>query len=364
MERTAKRRKTKICMVVPNAAVKGGIASVVNGYRGSALEKRFQICYVESYCDGSRWQKFGKAVAGYGAFIRHLLLQRPDVVHIHSSFGPSFYRKMPFIYLSRLFRIPVVNHIHGAEFDAFYTQASGSKRKLVDMVYRQCDRLLVLSEEWKKRMARIVPADKITVLENYCLIPAVPFDRGRDGRQVLFVGELGRRKGCYDMPAIWERVTAKVPSARLVMAGDGEMEPVRQGFARSGLLEHVTFPGWVRGQEKVRLFAESAVFLFPTYNEGMPMVVLEAMSYGLGIVTTTVGGIPGLIQDGTSGRLCRPGDVEGMAEAVIRLLEEDAVREAYGGTARKNAVQHYSLERHLEKLGRVYESVARKGRRA
>ncbi len=52
MERTAKRRKTKICMVVPNAAVKGGIASVVNGYRGSALEKRFKICYVESYCDG------------------------------------------------------------------------------------------------------------------------------------------------------------------------------------------------------------------------------------------------------------------------------------------------------------------------
>ena len=51
----------------------------------------------------------------------------------------------------------------------------------------------------------------------------------------------------------------------------------------------------MRGQEKARLFAESAVFLFPTYNEGMPMVVLEAMSYGLGIVTTTVGGIPGPI---------------------------------------------------------------------
>ena len=74
--------------------------------------------------------------------------------------------------------------------------------------------------------------------------------------------------------------------------------------------------------------------------------------------------IPGLIQDGTNGRLCRPGDVEGMAEAVIRLLEEDAVREEYGGTARKNAVQHYSLERHLDKLARVYTSVARKGRRA
>ena len=89
----------KICMIVPNPAVKGGIASVVNGYRDSALEKRHEISYVESYCDGSKWQKLFKAISGYFAFIGQLIGNRPDVVHIHSSFGPSFYRKMPFIYL-------------------------------------------------------------------------------------------------------------------------------------------------------------------------------------------------------------------------------------------------------------------------
>ena len=125
----------KICMIVPNAAVKGGIAAVVNGYRGSDLEKKHTVHYVESYCDGSKADKFFKALGGYFGFLRLLLRERPDIVHVHSSFGPSFYRKMPFIYMSCLFRIPVINHIHGSEIGRFYENASERKKKLVRKVY-------------------------------------------------------------------------------------------------------------------------------------------------------------------------------------------------------------------------------------
>lgn len=352
----------KICMIVPNPAVKGGIASVVNGYRGSVLESRYRISYVESYCDGSKWKKLGKALSAYCAFLKQILCSRPDIVHIHSSFGPSFYRKIPFILISRLWRIPVVNHIHGAEFDAFYGQASDAKRRLVRTVYNRCSRLLVLSEEWKERMSRMVPEERIIVVENYCVIPEAPYDKGRDDRQVIFAGELGVRKGCYDIPDIWERVVKEVPSARLVMAGDGEMEQVKEGFAGRGLLSQVSFPGWVRGKNKARLFERSAVFLFPTYNEGMPMVVLEAMSYGMGIVTTAVGGIPKLIRDGENGCLREPGETEAMAQAVVKFLEDPDSRKACGLSAREYAMRYYSLERHLEKLSAVYESIAQEGR--
>lgn len=348
----------KICMIVPNPAVKGGIASVVNGYRGSALESRYRISYIESYCNGSRWKKLAKALLAYCAFLGQILCSRPDIVHIHSSFGPSFYRKIPFILISRLCRIPVVNHIHGAEFDAFYEQASDAKRRLVCAVYNRCSRLLVLSEEWKERIGRMVPGERIIVVENYCVIPGVPYDKGRDGRQVIFVGELGARKGCYDIPDIWERVVKEVPSARLVMAGDGEMEQVKEGFAGKGLLSQVSFPGWVRGKKKARLLERSAVFLFPTYHEGMPMAVLEAMSYGMGIVTTAVGGIPRLIHDGETGCLLKPGDTEAMAQAVVKFLVDADSRKACGQRAREYAAKDYSLERHLEKLSAVYESIA------
>lgn len=349
----------RICMIVPNPAVKGGIASVVNGYRGSELERKYEISYVESYRDGSKWQKLGKALGGYCSFLCQLLFHRPDIVHIHSSFGPSFYRKMPFIYLSSLWNIPVMNHIHGADFEEFYEEASAAKRKRIKKVYGKCARMLVLSEEWKDRIGRIVPSERIDILENYCKIPEEPYDSGRNMQQVLFLGEIGSRKGCYDIPDIWERVVRQVPSARLIMAGAGEVEQVKAALAQRDVTSSVIFPGWVRGEDKERLLNESAVFLFPSYHEGMPMAVLEAMSYGMGIVTTAVGGIPGLIRNGETGYIRQPGDAESMASDVIQLLTDHDGCTAIGYRARECVKENYSRDRHLERLSDIYESVAK-----
>lgn len=344
----------KICMIVPNPAVKGGIASVVNGYRGSAIEKVHQISYVESYCDGNRVQKFFKAVRGYGEFAGQLLCNRPDVIHVHSSFGPSFYRKMPFIYLGRWAGIPVVNHIHGAEFDIFYEQASEKKKKRIAKVYGKCSRLIVLSDEWKCAIAQIVPEEKIDVVENYCKVPEIPYDAGRKSEQILFLGELGERKGCYDIPVIFENIKKVCPQAQLMMAGDGQMAQIQEAFAGRNLLESVTFPGWVRGEEKEKLLRESAVFLFPTYNEGMPMAVLEAMGYGMGIVTTQVGGIPKLISHGENGYLEKPGATQEIAQDVIALLQEEELCRKLGQQARQLAEEKYSLNAHIRKLEQTY----------
>lgn len=347
----------RICMIVPNPTVKGGIASVVNGYRGSVLEQNHEVDYVESYCDGSRKQKLVKALRGYVCFLKLLFHNRPDLVHIHSSFGPSFYRKMPFIYLSRWAGIPVVNHIHGAEFDSFYHQASGWKKKLVRRVYGKCNRLIVLSKEWKAAISHIVVPDKIDIIENYCMIPKEPYDTGRRQNQILFMGELGTRKGCFDIPAILEQVRQSCPSTHLVMAGDGQMEQVREAFEKKNLLPYVEFTGWVRGKEKRRLLRESAVFLFPTYHEGMPMAVLEAMSYGMGIVTTNVGGIPKLIRHKENGYLEEPGQIAETAEDVVCLLQDEGLCRRMGQHARMLAEQKYSLENHLQKLEQTYRKV-------
>lgn len=344
-----------ICMIVPNESVKGGIAAVVNGYRGSSLEKRYRITYIESYQDGSKWDKLRKALTGYLAFRRLLKKDRPDLVHIHSSFGPSFYRKMPFILWSASRGIPIVNHIHGAEFEAFYEEASAAKRRRVQKIYGKCTRLVALSKEWAGRLAKIVPEERIDVLENYCRIPAEPYDMGRNKKQVLFLGELGERKGCFDIPAIFKKVRECYPDSKLVMAGDGEMERLKAAFLQEGLSEAVSFPGWVRGEAKERLLKESGIFLFPSYHEGMPMAVLEAMAYGMGIITTTTGGIPQLIRDGVSGMLAAPGDVEAMAAALKRFLTDEDCLSSCGRAARERAVSVYSLESHLEKLGEIYE---------
>lgn len=348
-------------MIVPNPFVQGGIASVVNGYKGSSLEKEFQITYVESYCDGSKTQKFIKACKGYWVFFMILISKKnkPDIVHIHSSFGPSFYRKMPFILFSYWFRVPIINHIHGADFDTFFIKASNRKRNIIKKIYELCDVFIVLSEQWRLNIAQIVCEDKIYVVENYAILPDI-IDRKKQNNQVLFIGELGDRKGCFDIPKIWKLVKESVPDAKLVMAGAGKKEELIETFCKEGFVvdESLSFPGWVRGIEKERVFQESTVLLFPSYNEGMPMAVLEAMAYQLGIVTTNVGGIPKLIESQKSGYLFEPGEIKKMAQAVVCLLENKEQCASYGKNARETVFLHYSLEAHIKKISNLYWSVS------
>ena len=192
------------------------------------------------------------------------------------------------------------------------------------------------------------------MLENYCVLPEEPYDSGRNRNQILYLGKLERDKGSFDMADILRNVIKECPQARLVMAGDGRMEQVKNAFAEKDLLPYVRFTGWVRGEEKEKLLRESAVFLFPSYHEAMPVSVLEAMGYGMGIVTTAVGGILRLIQDRENGCLETPGDSVRMAEDVAALLREEELCRRLGLRARETAAEKYSLEIHLRNLERIY----------
>lgn len=344
----------KVCMIVPDREVKGGIAAVVNGYRSHDFGGDFQISYVESYCDGGKLRKLLKAVCGYVWFLKELCTNKPDLVHVHSSFGPSFWRKIPFIYMAKIWKLPVINHIHGAEFEQFYLKASKRKKDIIRKVYAKCKAFIALSDEWKERLALIVPEKKIIVIENYCIIPKTP---NRKKNQILFLGEIGERKGCFDIPSIYAEILKREKSVPLVMGGDGEIEKVKRLLEEKSAVEGVFFPGWVRGEQKDRLLSESSIFLFPSYNEGMPMALLEAMAYGLAVITTRVGGIPKLIDHGINGYLCNPGDVEDIAEKVSELVQDDKKRNEFGNAAREKAVTYYSLERHVEKLCALYRSL-------
>ena len=125
-------------MIVQDKMVKGGIAAVISGYYGSKLEQDYDMIYVESYKDGGKLTKLWKGICGYFHFAKVLLFSRPDIVHMHSSFGPSFYRSLPFIYMASWAKKPMINHIHGADFDEFYVQASEKKKKLIKRAYSKC----------------------------------------------------------------------------------------------------------------------------------------------------------------------------------------------------------------------------------
>lgn len=355
---------TKVCMVVQNPMVKGGIAAVVNGYRGSQLEKEYKIIYVESYNDGNKLSKLLKGIYSYFQFAKVLIINKPDIVHIHSSFGMSFYRKIPFIYMASWMRKPIINHIHGADFYKFYINASKKKKKKIKKIYGKCTMLIALSAEWKERLSLIVPADKIRIIENYSIFHEDALEERLNkecNNMVLFLGELGYRKGCYDIPEVTEKVLKEIPEVKFVLGGTGSPKDeamIKKLFKDKGISDNVIFPGWVRGEQKDRLLREADVFFLPSYNEGMPMSVLDAMGYGLPIVGTDVGGVSKIVHDGENGYCYKPKDTDGFANGIIELLKDDKKRRNAMRESVSIVKKGYSLEFHLNMLEKVYEEVS------
>jgi glycosyltransferase involved in cell wall biosynthesis len=348
-------------MIVPQANVKGGIAAVVSGYYGSRLEKDFDVTYVESYRDGSKWQKFTKAIRAYREFRRVLGTKRPDIVHVHSSFGPSFYRKLPIIAMSHRAGIPVVNHVHGSALEEFYLNAPGWKQQLVRKVYGWCDRVIVLSEDWKEKLSAIIPKERIRVVPNYAAMhpEVLTEDMMRQrfaAHQVLFLGVITEGKGLYEMPEVIRRVLTRVPDARFVICGVGD-----DGYLAAHLSEeeyrHVTLPGWVRGEEKEANLRGSTVFWLPSHMEAMPMSALDAMGYGLPVVATNAGGIPNVVQDGMNGILTNVRDTEAMAAALVHFLTNEAAFRAAGEQSLRIVQEKFSLDAHIAGIEQVYGEV-------
>lgn len=350
----------KICMVVPSFSAKGGIAAVVSGYRGSELEKRFKIKYIETYCDGSYIKKTIKAITSYMIFIKELLIRKPDIVHIHSSFGASFYRKALFIKLAAMKGMPVINHIHGADFDDFYKNRSAKTKNKIRLLYDKCDILIALSDEWKKNLSELVPENKINIIENYSVIHVQDRKMIRNTETILFMGFLCERKGCFDIPKIVEKVCKKIPNAKFVLAGSGEdhnVKKINEMCHRYGVEKNIIMPGWVRGDRKDDLLRTAEIFFLPSYNEGMPMSILDAMGYGLPIVSTKIGGIPQIVHDRENGFVFEPGDIEGFSNAIIELLTNNDERYKMGQESLKIVKEEYSLEQHIEKIIHLYNEV-------
>ena len=350
--------KKKVCMIVPSFSAKGGIATVVSGYRGTELEKQYDIKYIESYCDGSKVKKICKAIEAYFSFLKEMIINKPDLVHIHSSFGGSFYRKLPFVYIANIFNVPVINHIHGSEIANLYINASKQKKRLVENCFDRCEYLVVLSEEWKKNLQVVKTNTSKIVIENYSTIHKECLKRkNHQDKIILFLGFITELKGVFDIPDIAKKIIEHNSNVKFVLAGSGEIEKLQAIIEKKGISQYFSFPGWIKKEEKENLLQNADIFFLPSYTEGMPMSILEAMGYGLPIVTTNVGGIPQLVENGKNGYMIDPGKIDDFAKVILELIGNDELSYCMGKESIEKAYEKYSLEKHLEKVCKLYEKV-------
>lgn len=342
-------------MVWPSA--RGGMRSVVEGYAEDGFLAAQDVRLVSSYAEGGFVRRQLVALRALVRVATLLATRSVELVHIHAAMKGSFWRKAVFAGLARSRGVPVLLHLHGSEMKDFYgRQPPWLKRAIVRQLTR-ATRVVVLSESWRAFVAEIAPAAKPVVVPNYVRVPERPA-RGT-GRPVtlLFLGLLGRRKGIFDLLEAFARAHASDPGMRLVVGGNGEIEAAARQAGELGLEDCVRFEGWVGPAEKAVLLDAADVYVLPSHNEGLPMSVLEAMAYGLPVITTDVGGLPELVTDGVHGRMIRPGDVVALTAAILYLAGDGETRRRMGEAGRRRVQSAYSGEAVLPLMGGLYADV-------
>jgi glycosyltransferase involved in cell wall biosynthesis len=174
----------------------------------------------------------------------------------------------------------------------------------------------------------------------------------------LFLGRLGARKGVYDLLEAFVVVARHFPESRLRLGGDGDLDAVRNRAADLGIADRVDVLGWVSGEAKNQELAKADVYALPSYNEGLPMSVLEAMAAGLPVLTCPVGGIPDAVTNGVEGFLVPPGDVPALSSRLQALLADESLRQRMGDTARYRVQTQFSASAAIERVGVLYEELA------
>lgn len=165
---------------------------------------------------------------------------------------------------------------------------------------------------------------------------------------------LQKKKGCFDMPRISEMVLREVPDAQFVLGGVGELEKLGKLVS----VNHFKFLGWIEGEKKKEWLERAKVFFLPSYSEAMPMSILEAMGYGLPVVASNVGGIPSIVRNNINGFTFIPGDVEGMAAAIIEILKNSKLANKLSENSAKIIAEEYSLKSHIDAVEKLYEAQA------
>ena len=368
-------------MVGPGSPQVGGMATLVEGLLHSSLARRFPILFLNIAKPRLDRRRQSTEIVGYRAIIErglfisamsyaysfgfffkylfYLIFRSPRIIHIHTASYSSFWEKAVYVFIARMLGRKIVLHSHGGAFDIFYRQSSPFARSLIRKTLRIADRVIVLSESWKKFYARIVPPESLRVIRN-----GIPMDmqapRGVEKTarpSFLYVGRLSEKKGVYDLIRAVARIRELGHEVKVFLMGGGELRQAEALAETLDVADLVRILGPRQGEEKWRIYFQSWGFVLPSYFEGLPMTLIEAFAAGLPVVATDVGAIPTMVRQGENGYLMRPGDIEGLARAMISLAKDDSLRAAMGRRNREIAERDYSLEKCAERIAAVYEEL-------
>jgi glycosyltransferase involved in cell wall biosynthesis len=380
--------------------VKGGVTSVeklIIDRAGSEI----QIQHIPTVAQGSPLHNIIVFIRAIWCLCGAIIQKEVDIIHIHFSERGSTLRKSVLISIGLLFHQPVIIHAHGATYQEFYAGLPKIIQKILVAIIGRSTRIIVLSKSWQSYYSDTFNLDKdrVITLYNPVDLPASIPNRCSN-REILltsqcqsqgsgnmistpthckklkfiFLGRIGKRGGALDVAkslmsfpqqdkGAFDLINAFAELAKedrdrveLFLAGNGDLAAANQLIAELSLTDKITILDWLNPQQRDKLLAEADGFILPSYNEGLPMSMLESMAWGLPVIVTPVGGIPEVIIHQQNGLLVEPGNREQLVTAMQSLIRDEDLRMSLGMAARQS-VEGLDIQSYMKSLVEVYNSV-------
>ena len=353
-----------VVLLGPHRAAVSGVSTHVNLLMESGLAEDFEVVHFQV---GSE----GRDEGAIGKFLRLLLsplllaatiiFRHVSIVHINTSLNTrAYWRDLMYLAVAKALGARVLYQVHGGELPHRFFARSRMLTGFLRKTLMVPDLVVVLAQCELAAYREFVPQQHVVVLPNgidcraYAALPLVR-SSAEQPLHLLYVGRIARDKGLYELLQGVRLAHELGVDTRVIVAGHGTEEGRLRRYAQAlGISARVCFIGPVFGADKIKLLSGSDVLLLPSYAEGLPYALLEAMAAGVPVIATPVGAIPDVMTDGIHGFLVPPRDGKAIAEA-LAVLAGDRERISWMSRACKRRIRAaFSIDRLAQELAIRY----------
>ena len=348
----------------------GGITTYCETLLDSGIQRLVTLSFVDtsmgnlSFSKRGQWQlkNLVNSFQNFFNFVREFRKQRPDIVHIVTADGASFYKHGLISLFARLAGAKVVLHPH-CSLSRIITPTDSFYRRFCLFVLEHCDGVIGLSEEWLL-LQKSISAPVVYVPNGIQTSPYLPLSRpfGANKITIIYLGHFSEDKGLFDLISAAQIILKQTEEFAIICYGEAtQLENenlIRAAIQKGGIEKHFRLASPVFGQEKLSALEQADIYVLPSHHEGMPVSVLEAMASGLPVVATNVGGVPNVIDPEVTGFLVPVRSAGALANALMTLILNPALRQSMGQAGRKKVVAKFDVESHIKALYDFYRSIS------
>jgi glycosyltransferase involved in cell wall biosynthesis len=251
-------------------------------------------------------------------------------VHVNMAERLSLFRKMSIIWSCKLVGVPVILHLHAAQLHHFYAKLPKPLQDLTRWTFSLADEVIVLGDTARQFVIQTLGVDSTKIVSVINGVPSAKYTKNhhRNGFNLLFLGNLSERKGVSDILHALSKSTTikKIDDFSMRFVGSGDIS-YYQNLAQSlGVDQYVAFLGWADQDKAAKLMSESDALILPSYDEGLPLVILEALANEIAVIATPVGEIPHHFTHLENAFLVKPGDINAITNAIECLIQDEPLR--------------------------------------